>query len=282
MIERQSGHPKPLKEPFPRIRLCIVTATPELLYESVMFAAENASRGFGLHIFANECSPALDRFDHPSILFTTIQEVEENVGCTLGMHGIWERQLHGKLDPDDIVVYIHDDLNILEKGWDERIRRLFLNCPQAMLAGFGGAQQLGDVALYKRPYELSQLARYRFGSNMVTAKNHGRLVTEEEQVATLDSFTLILRARFLDELGGWDWWPYPCHNFDNAVSCEVRKRGYQTWLIPVHCHHKGGETSCRPMYQDWAKKKFGGDAKVHADSHVLLYERYRGVLPVIV
>jgi len=282
MIERQS-HPRSLTDSSPRIRLCVVTATPELLYESVMFAAENASREFGLHVFANECSPSLDRIDHASILFTTIQEVEENVGCTLGMHGIWEKHLHGKIEPDDIVVYIHDDLNILEKNWDERIQRHFLSHPQAMLAGFGGARKLGDAAaLYHTPYQLSQLARYQFGSNMVNARAHGRLVTEEEQVATLDSFTLILRERFLDELGGWEWWPYPCHNFDNAVSCEARKRGYETWLIPVHCHHKGGETSCRPMYQEWAKQKFGGDAKVHADSHVLLYEKYRGVLPVIV
>jgi hypothetical protein len=281
MKEHQSNFPGPFEEPVPRIRLCIVTATPELLYEAVMFAAENASRGFVLHVFANECSPALDRMDHPAILHTTIQEVEENVGCTKGMHILWWRHLKGKLDPDDLVVYIHDDLNILEKGWDERVRRLFVSRPNAMLAGFGGAQILGDArALYHTPYELHQLARFRFGSNMVNAQAHGRVVTEEEQVATLDSFTLILRSTFLDEIEGWDWWPYPCHNFDNAVSCESRKRGYETWLIPVHVHHKGGETSCRPMYQEWAKKKFGGDAKVHADSHLLLYERYRGVLPI--
>lgn len=301
------------------LNLCIVSATPSLIREAVREAATRAQEPIGLYFHMNACEPFDVRDIVPFEQYERIVGVlahgtRENVGCTMGMHIIWRhakarkqvasgeswddwtelvRELdvympHAKDDqrpplaPDDLFVYIHDDLAILEDGWDVRIKNLFRERPQAMLAGFGGARQLGMPELYKVPYQLHQLARGNFASNMTNAEQHGRRTTTTERSATLDSFTLILRSSFLDELEGWKWWPYPCHNFDNAVSCEARKRNYETWLIPVYCHHQGGMTSCAPVYQEWAKAKYGGDVKVHADSHVVLYENYRGVLPIYV
>jgi hypothetical protein len=267
-----------------RLHLGIVTATPALLYEAVEHAAQRAAQPFELTVFAN-VNRDIDvaALSGPKCPNVTVGGSDENVGCTLGMHHIWQ-SIEGttQVADDDLIVYIHDDLNILEDGWDDRIRRLFEARPQAMLAGFGGARQLGAPHLYRVPYQLQDLARFNFASNMENAEVHGRRVTAEERSATLDSFTLILRGQFQRELGGWDWWPYPCHNFDNAVCCEAKRRSHEVWLIPVKVHHKGGMTSCGPIYQDWAKAKFGGDGKVHADSHDLLYDRYRDVLPIYV
>src|SRR5574342_937671 len=50
-------------------------------------------------------------------------------------------------DPD-IIACLHDDLEILEDGWDELVRGAF-DFSRCLLARFGGARGLGSDDIYK-------------------------------------------------------------------------------------------------------------------------------------
>src|SRR3954463_471244 len=70
---------------------------------------------------------------------------------------------------ESILMYVHDDVVIYEKGWDSRVLRQF-DDPRVGVVGFGGALGHGQPHLYEVPYKLSNLARQNFMSNMRNAE----------------------------------------------------------------------------------------------------------------
>src|SRR5215510_5984385 len=108
----------------------------------------------------------------------------------------------------DVLAYIHDDVIVRERGWDERVLREFED-REVGLVGFGGAKQHGSDDLYKTPYQLTQLARYGYLSNVDDAESHGGRFTESTDSAVLDGFSLIARRDLLDRCGGWPIRRYP-------------------------------------------------------------------------
>lgn len=257
----------------------IVTATPELLLKCVALIAKNCAEPMNLAVHANCFVPDADALRAVANLGQVLlSHTPNNIGVTRGLHEIWEnaRAAGGY----DLIAYQHDDLDVYETGWDSRVIRCFERNQNAALASFSGAAGLGSDALYREPYELHQLGRHMFMSNMRSAEAHGVRVTRERHSATFDSFSMICRMSFLDKIGGWNWYPYPCHNIDNSMACMARRHGLETWFIPVDCEHHGGSTSTKAVYQDYAQEEFGGDAKVHADSHRWMYDEFKDVLPL--
>jgi GT2 family glycosyltransferase len=170
---------------------------------------------------------------------------------------------------EPILALIHDDCKILEQDWDLRVLKQFED-PQVGLVGFGGALRLGHPEIYKIPYELPQLARYDFQSNMRNAEAHGRRFSGECDVATIDGFAMFVRRSVLEKAGGWPLGT-PCgyFNYDNWLACEVRRQGLRTRLVGVECDHLGGKTASMVHVTD-----------SHAEAHVWLYETCRDVLPM--
>jgi hypothetical protein len=104
---------------------------------------------------------------------------------------------------EPVLAYIHDDVMIYEKGWDDRVLREFTD-PTVGLVGFGGALGHGQPNLYRVPYHLPNLARQNFMSNLRHAEVHGERFTGERDVAVLDGFALFVRREILDKVGGWN------------------------------------------------------------------------------
>src|SRR5437868_2284955 len=77
---------------------------------------------------------------------------------------------------EDILAFIHDDCIFHQEGWNERIIKEFED-PQVGIAGFGGALWHGTDDLYKVPYQLEQLRRGDYLSNVEDAEIHGRRFT---------------------------------------------------------------------------------------------------------
>ena len=96
----------------------------------------------------------------------------------------------------DVIACLHDDLEIHEPGWDEKVLRYFERNPDIGLAGFGGAIGLGSDDLYVAPYKPDQLARQGFRSDLTDAEKHGIRSLLPEQVACLDGFSQIGRRQF--------------------------------------------------------------------------------------
>lgn len=96
----------------------------------------------------------------------------------------------------EVIACLHDDFEIQEAGWDEKVLRGFDRYPQVGLLGFGGAKGLGDEDLYQKDYEPMQLARRGFRSNLVDAEAHGLRSLLSERVACLDGFSQVGRRAF--------------------------------------------------------------------------------------
>jgi hypothetical protein len=183
---------------------------------------------------------------------------------------------------EPILGYIHDDVVCYERGWDERVLKEFED-PAVGLVGFGGALGHGDPEMYKKPYELSQLARRHFLSNMREAEAHGERFTGECDVAVLDGFALFVRRKVLLRAGHWNGDPFnagyygwPVGNpigyigYDYWLSCEARRQSYRIRLVGVACDHLGGKsTGMTPP---------GFDAKFE-EAHRYIYDTCRDVLP---
>lgn len=169
---------------------------------------------------------------------------------------------------EPILGLMHDDLMVYEHNWDLRVLKEFED-PTVGMVGFAGALRHGSPDLYKAPYELPQLGRFGFRSNMRNAEHHGERFTGECDVAVLDGFAMFVRRPILEKVGGWPLGTdinYFC--YDYWLSCEVRRQGYRIRLVGVDCDHLSGKTASMVQLKD-----------DHAAAHKWLYEHSRDVLP---
>lgn len=199
---------------------------------------------------------------------------EKNLGVVGSYNHMFE-------DSDaDILCYFHDDVECREQGWDKRVEAEFED-PTVGVVGFGGAIAHGDPDLYKKPYELTQLARSGYLSNVDDAEFHGTRFTGATDVAVLDGFSLCIRRSLLEAAGGWhpELWP-PHHIYDYAICAMAHRLGYRVRCLGIRCHHHGGRTVTTQPYLDWtATTEWGSDAAMHKEGHWLFYSRFRDVMP---
>jgi hypothetical protein len=213
---------------------------------------------------------------------------DDNLGVTGSLQWCYERTTA------PVIAFLHSDTEIFEQGWDSRVLKEF-DDPAVGVVGFGGAVQLGEDDIYKKPYEMHQLRRIGYMSNTNDAETHGSRFEGECDVATLDGFALIVRRELLDrwaiighgsrfastQLFGWPVQQMPFHNYDNALCIEAARQKYRVRLVGVRCHHHGGRTTVTTAYDEWSRRVLGKpDSEVHADSHRVLYEMGRGILPI--
>jgi GT2 family glycosyltransferase len=179
-----------------------------------------------------------------------------------------------------LIAYIHDDVEIFGDDWATWVEEEF-DDPTVGLVGFGGATRHGTPDLYKRPYKLTNLARFNYHSNQQDAEQHGQRFTGAMDVAVLDGFVLVVRRELLDKAGGWPVEsPIKFHCYDYWLCCVARRHGYRIRMVGVSCHHHGGGTSTRPEYEEWLRREFGKtDQQVHEEAHRYVWEEFRDVLP---
>lgn len=190
--------------------------------------------------------------------------------------------------PAPIIACLHDDVLIDEDGWDERVLSLFRNTARIGLVGFGGAVSLGAADIYQTPYDPMQLARGGFRSNLREAEAHGSRVVTNQPVAVLDGFSQIGRRRFWASPGnGRNLFSVMAdlgvihHAYDAALGGFARREGWETWLVPIACHHAGGLTAVGDRgYHAWAASQAdGGDQAFWQQAHRWVYDEFRDVLP---
>lgn len=172
--------------------------------------------------------------------------------------------------PSDILAFFHTDLLITEPDWHLRVLTEF-NDPMVGLVGFGGSPQHGDSEMYRKPYELVQLARGRYYSNAEDAEIHGEQFTGSMDVAVLDGLALIVRRDLLERLDGWPINNIKFHCYDYWLCCATRRMGYNIRLVGVKFLHLGGRTTV-------ALKK-GDPVGNHEASHQWIYSEFADVLP---
>jgi len=194
-----------------------------------------------------------------------------------------------------VIACLHDDLEIHDSSWVERVLRHFDTHPATGLAGFGGAIGLADEDIYQTPYQPVQLARKGFRSNLIDAEVHGLRSLLAEPVACLDGFS---------QIGRWEFWkgytanrggaqePPPWHlldrigvrhhAYDSALGAIAKRYGWETWYLPVRCRHLGGMTAVGDQgYQRWAQTQTeGGDHGFWEQAHAAVYAEFKAELPI--
>ena len=122
----------------------------------------------------------------------------------LGVVGAYQK-LYEKVQ-SDILLFLHDDVICREQDWDLRLMAEFIDDPSTAVVGFGGALWHGLPDLYKVPYQLQQLQRGSYRSNVDDAEVHGERFTgsgrllflprgDLKQVAPKSQCVLVLQAQ---------------------------------------------------------------------------------------
>ena len=203
--------------------------------------------------------------------------------------------------PDaEVIACLHDDLELQDPQWVQKVLDRFDRQPAIGLLGFGGAIGLGADEIYKTAYQPVQLARKGFRSNLVDAEVHGLRSLLPERVACLDGFSQIGRRAFWE---GWgfqrhrpdgiatvDYRPWHVlqdlglihHIYDSALGLLAARYGWETWYLPIRCKHWGGQTAVGDAgYQAWAKQQVeGGDHGFWEQGHRAVYDAFVDTLPL--
>ena len=206
-----------------------------------------------------------------TVVYTNIP----NIGMVAGFQRLYEGA--ATLD-EDIVVLMHDDLEILEDGWADRIRSAMGE--HTAIVGFGGAMGLGVEDIYKVPYRLEQLQRIDYYSNQIGWEIHGKQETGEREVAVVDGFLMAVRVEFLNQIGGWKRFPHNFHMYDIWLCLMARQLGWKVKMVGVECDHHGGGTSTSAEYLDYCREHGTTPEREHLEPHVTVYNEFRDLLPL--
>lgn len=191
---------------------------------------------------------------------------ENNLGVVGSYQKLYEQST------EEILCFMHDDVLVRERGWDERVMKEF-DDPAVGLVGFGGGRWHGLPELYKVPYKLQNLIRGNYRSNSDDAEVHGERFTGSCDVAVLDGYCLIVRRGLLDRAGGWSTIGSGCDFFtyDYALSGWARRLGYRIRVVGIRVHHRGGQTSLT--------KSEITSQEAYDRSHRWYFENFRDVMP---
>lgn len=213
-------------------------------------------------------------FPHVDKLNLIVIRNEQNLGVRPALNQIFKKAT------GDIVVFTHNDVEIYEKGWDEKIRAAFSVHTNAGIIGAYGAKGIGDSNIYQVPYVMQQLARQSCVSNARMDRGiHGfrNLQNDFENVAVFDGFFMAIKKELLEKTQGFsDILPIH-HSYDNLICIQSLENGYENILLSLDITHVGGQTDVK---EDWVKGTGKSKADIHADAHPPLYEYGRGLLPI--
>jgi len=187
--------------------------------------------------------------------------------------------LYHKHSDQDVLIYLHDDTELLEDNWVARVAREFTD-PQVAIVGLGGATGIGVDDIYKRPYRLDQLIRRDYWSNQKGWEIHGRRERGARDVAVVDGFFIAVRADLLKAIGGFSWMKCEFHTYDTALCLMAHRRGYKVRIVGIETDHHGGGTSTKPEYIEWLRERGKTVADDHALPHIWLYNEFRNEMPL--
>lgn len=272
-----------------RIFLAIPTMNPRLLDKCLFNAWSHTKVPIGTLVWFNgmqyrdahqatlDMGSLRTSLKFPGMLRTDFST--ENLGVPRALTKLTHMAKSFSPGEKDFVLFIHDDVILFEEDWAQKCLDWAAERPNCGSFGFGGAAGIGDPQIYKIPYQLQQLARRGFCSNMLGGEAHGMIETSPKQVAVLDGFSMAVRWDLLTQLDGWSWWPdrLPHHCYDTSLGCMVKRHGLETWMFPIHCQHLGGQTATKVNYQ----QDFGQEeSDIHRLGHEWMYAEFKDQLPI--
>ena len=185
------------------------------------------------------------------------------------------------------IFYSHNDVEMVEYGWDEKLCRILRQLQQTGqkpgVCGMFGAKGIGTPDIYKAPYDFTQMMRWDCVTVDKMAGGPDRPIESDyEQVVVLDGFSLIVSRMMVAEVmrGEFGHRKYPPHHmYDIRICVQSHLGGYRNFAVDIDCIHHGGVTSTR---EKWAEEFNSTDLKIHRLAHKVFYEEFRGKLPLFI
>jgi glycosyltransferase involved in cell wall biosynthesis len=210
----------------------------------------------------------LEKFVFPYFPDHRIIDHEENIGMLASMQEAY------KESKGDVIAILHNDVYVLDYGWNDDVMQQFELDPKLGLAGFLGAKGIGKTG-----------GRMFTMSNMLEAEYHGERVQGVKDAIVFDGLSLICRREMLDSVGGFDQ-NYTYHHFyDRDISCASYFAGWHNKVIGIYCHHRSGITANRSDYGKWIAEKMktkegDGDLASYKQSEAYFIQKWGDKLPV--
>jgi glycosyltransferase involved in cell wall biosynthesis len=158
---------------------------------------------------------------------------------------------------NDIVLTMHNDVLLQERGYDARILNEFAIDPKLGIAGFFGGRGVGYDG--GRSHPESNMQGIEWGQH---GSIHGHVQTHKHPAVVFDSLALILRKSIFYKVFPPEDLAIiaPHHWFDRIVTLGIVTAGYHALTIGVAFDHYGGGTSvANPEFEAftarWVKEK---------------------------
>ena len=194
--------------------------------------------------------------------------VPENIGLPKALNLILDNA------KTDYVFFTHNDIEMFEQDWDEKILKAIHEAGNVGVAGFYGAMGIGTFDIYKTPYVMQQLVRTNPIAGTKCRQDpaihgHSQFTQDWIKCGVLDGFSLIVKRdgvlRFEESFG-------PHHMYDNDICLQAYANHKQVICINMDIIHYGGRTD---VNENWSKG-FGKEKhEVHAEAHPPFYEKWR-------
>jgi GT2 family glycosyltransferase len=135
-----------------------------------------------------------------------------------------------QLASGEVLCFIHNDTEMREPAWLERLEAALGDGRRVGLAGLYGAQRMRRDGRY-------------VGRTIVHCLEGGPAMTAPVvEVAAVDGVCLCLQRSLLDEIGGFDEGYGFFHGYDRELSFAVRERGLGCAVVDARFAHRGGGT----------------------------------------
>jgi GT2 family glycosyltransferase len=135
-----------------------------------------------------------------------------------------------RLAGGEVLCFLHNDTEMREAAWLERLE-----------AALGAGRRVGLAGLYGAR-RVRRDGRY-VGRTIVHCLEDGPgMPAPVVEVAAVDGVCLCLRRALLDELGGFDEGYGFFHGYDRELSFAVRERGLACAVVDARFVHRGGGT----------------------------------------
>lgn len=204
-----------------------------IIFDNGANVAENQENFFKSYVFPHMPNPSGCRY----------WPQKDNLGLVETMQHCYENTDY------DILCFIHNDLYIYDKQWDQDILSVFQTEPKPGLVGIFGSKGVFQNSV-----------RFHVWNNLVEAEVHGyRLISSAStlKVGVLDGMFMAASRKMLDARGGVDTNFNIHHYYDLDLSLESIDRGFNNYIYPLYAHHVSGQTACKPVFQDWATNREG-------------------------
>jgi len=216
--------------------------------ETLLFVIDNGSK-----------RPIWEEGDRPA----TVIRNDSNVGMVESL------QQAKRICDGDILMFMHSDFMVHERGWDDKILSAFKADPKLGLLGAVG----GSVAATNGG-RANVLCSFRDAHVHGTPTPHG-----VHPAVLLDGCCMIFRKSAMDGIPELN---FPAHHFhDKMWSIQMVMNGYRVGVIKLDCDHLGGRTSCQPECQE-SFKKWGGEQAIYNSAERKYLEKWGPLFPMSV